>query len=468
MPINSVHPCYKDYKEDAEFTEVFFEGEKAVKAKGTKLLPQLSGQTNDRYKAYKDRAVVFGVVPRTVQALVATAFRKDPSFVLPKNLEYLRDDCTGTGVPLSSFAMRLLSHLLVGGRAGILVDLPKDGGSPFFVLYDGDDLLNWNEEVGQEFVVLENSSLVRNPDDKFEMVEEEGYRELSIENGEYVVRLWGLDAKGNPEVIETSQPLRYGRPLDFIPFAPVSSFGVEYEVSCPPMLPLAQLAHKAYCLSADKHLALHVLAVPTPVIVSSVDKDDFGTLELGCDRALLLPEGSNAFYLEFAGQGLGALEKAEQFLQDQMSALGAKMILGSTGSSTEKAAGVFSREVTSNSILVSVLTAMEAALNKSLKWAAEWVAANPDETQFKISKELLTTTIDANMLTALTNAYMSGAIDLDTYFFNLLEGGFISAETDKQTFAANLEKQKAASDKREKALQPTPAPVVGVDNAEKV
>jgi hypothetical protein len=468
MPINSVHPSYTSYKEDAEYTKLFFEGEKAVKAAGQKLLPPLSGQSAARYKAYKDRAVVFGVVQRTVQALTATSFRKDPAFILPPALEYMHADCTGTGVPLSSFTMRLLAHLLVGGRAGILVDLPKDGGAPFLVLYDGDDLRNWSEESDFEFVVLENSSLVRDPDDKFNLVECEGWRELAIEGGEYVVRLWESDEKGKPFVAETSQPMKFGKPLNYLPFAPVSSFGVEYEVCTPPLLSLAQLAGKAYTLSADKHLALHVLAVPTPVIISDIDADSFGTLELGCDKALLLPAGSSASYLEFAGQGLGAIETAEQFLQDQMAALGAKMILGSTGNSTEKAAGVFSREVTSNSILVSVLTSMEAALNKSLKWAAEWVGADVDSAQFKISKELLTTTMDANMVTALTQAYLQGAIDLDVLFHNLSEGGFIPAETTKETFADNLKKQQAEALKREKSLQPEPAPVQTLDNTEKV
>jgi hypothetical protein len=440
MPIFSLHPDYADYKIDAEFTEVFFEGEKAVKSKGEKLLPRLSKQSNERYKSYKDKAVVFGVVARTVQALIATTFRKDPVFVLPKKLEYLREDCTGTGVPLISFAMNLLSNLLVTGRAGVLVDMPESGGLPFLVLYDGDDITNWADD----FVVLENSRLERDPNDKFNMIETEGYLELSLDKGEYFVRTWGMDEKGNPIVLSTVQPLRFEKPLKFIPFAPVSSFGVEYDVSTPPMLPLAQLTHKSYMLSADKYLALHVLAVPTPVIISDIDETEMGVLELGCDKALILPAGSDVKYLEFTGQGLGALEKAEQFLQDQMAALGAKMILGSTGNSTEKAAGVYDRSATSNSILVSVITSMEAALNKVLKWSAEWVGSNTDEAYCKFSKELLITNMDANMVNALVQAYLSNAIDVDTLWHNLSEGGFISAETDKDSFVANLKNSELA------------------------
>lgn len=456
MGIELTHPDYEDYKKAAEYCEWFMEGEWEVKSKGEKLLPRLSGQDNCKYEAYKQRAIVYGVVPRTVSALVATAFRKEPSFILPEKLQYLLEDCTGTGVPLLSYTMRLLSEILVTGRAGSLVDMPEEGGNPVFVLYDGDDIRNYSMESGEEFVVLENSTLVRDPDDKFKLVEKEGYRELALENGQYVVRVWEQDEEGEPQVVKTIVPVRFGRPLSFIPFAPVTSFGVEYEVSLPPILPLAQLAHKAYMISADRQLAIHVIAIPTPVVSADIDKGEFGVLNLGPDTCLLLPANGKASFLEFTGQGLSAIEKAEKDIQDMMAALGARLLMGQNASS-EKAAGVRSRDEVANSVLISALTALEAAMNRILKWAAEWVGADPDEAYCKISKELTATTVDANTVNALVAAYQKNSIDLDTLFFNLAEGGYISAETDKETFAKNLESQ---------ASKETPVPVQGVDNTQ--
>ncbi len=438
MGISSVHPDYPSYKEAAEFCETFQEGEWAVKAKAEKLLPRLSGQNNDKYKAYKDRAIVFGVVPRTVTALIATAFKKSPVFKLPEKLQYLLTDCTNSGVPLQNFVMRTLQELLVTGRAGILVDMPEEGGKPFFVLYDGDDITNWYEDDTEPFVVLENSRLVRKPDDKFEFEEREGWRELTIENGQYVVNLWEKDEKGEEYIVDQVQPLRFGSPLSEIPFAPISAFGVEFEPSLPPILPLAQLAHKSYLVSSDRMLACHVIAVPTPWVSASIDKDEFGEMKLGPDACLLLPENSKVQFLEFTGQGLAAIEKLEEDIRNMMGALGARLLMGQD-SSSEKARGVQAREEIANSVLTSVLTSLEAAINKVLKWAAYWEGADPDEAYCKLNKELLSSNIDANTLNALFSAYQNGSIDLNTLFHNLSEGAYIAPETDIEAFKKGLE-----------------------------
>lgn len=454
MGIRSVHPSYPEYKKAAEFCEVFHEGEWAVKAKGEKLLPRLSEQTTDKYNAYKDRAIVFGVVPRTVTALIATAFKKAPVFVLPEKLQYLLNDCTNTGVPLQNFVMRTLQELLVTGRAGILVDMPEVGGNPFFVLYDGDDILNWYEDDVEPFVVLENNKLVRDPEDKFEFEEKSGWRELTLQDGQYVINLWGVDDEKNEVIEDTVTPLRFGRPLTEIPFAPISAFGVEFEPSLPPILPLAQLSHKSYGISADRQLAVHLISVPTPVVAfDGLDVDSFGDLKLGPDAGLLLPSSSAKWgFLEFTGQGLGAVEKAEADIREMMGALGARLLMGQE-SSSEKARGVQAREEIANSVLTSVMTSLESAINKVLKWAAYWLGEDPDEAYCKLNKELVSVNVDANTLNALFTAYQNGSIDLKTLFHNLSEGSYVAPDTDLESFKEGL-------DDRVEDLQPeTPVDV---------
>lgn len=463
MGIRSVHPSYPEYKKAAEFCEVFHEGEWAVKAQGEKLLPRLSEQTTDKYNAYKDRAIVFGVVPRTVTALIATAFKKAPVFVLPEKLQYLLNDCTNTGVPLQNFVMRTLQELLVTGRAGILVDMPEVGGNPFFVLYDGDDILNWYEDDIEPFVVLENDRLVRKPDDKFAFDEKSGWRELAInENGEYVVNLWELDDRDEEFIAETIQPLRAGKPLREIPFAPISAFGVEFEPSLPPILPLAQLSQKAYLVSADRMLACHVISIPTPYVAfDGLDTDTFGDLKLGPDAGILLPSGTaKCGFLEFTGQGLGAVEKVESDIRDMMGALGARLLMGQE-SSSEKATGVRVREEIANSVLTSVLTSLEAAINKVLKLAAYWLSVNPDEVYCKLNKELISTNIDANTLNALFTAYQNGSIDLKTLFHNLSEGSYVPPDTDLETFKEGLSDKESVE-----AAQDLDSQRPGVDNSQ--
>lgn len=466
MPVNSTSHDYEDYRKVADFTEIFYAGEVAIKKAGVKLVPKLSGQSDAEYKAYLDRAPIFSAVPRTVSALISTAFKKEPVFKLPPKLEYLRTDCTGTGVPLLAFTMQILRELLVTGRSGILVDLPREGGSPFLIGYDGDDILNYSQDE-EPFVVLENETMVRNPDDKFDIVEKEGWRELSVEGGEYIVRLWEANEKGEPFVAEETRPLRFGRPLTEIPFVPVNTYGTDFSITEPPMLPLAQISHKHLLAACDYALALHVACCPSVLIYADIDKEEFGEFKLGPSACHILPAGSKAEWLEFSGQGITPLQLALDRYENMMGALGARLLMGQDASS-EKAAGVHSRDQIANSVLTSVLTSLELALTKVLKIVAHWSGVEEDETLCSLNKELFNTVMDANMVNALVTAYMNNAIDIDVLYHNLQEGAFLPVGSDKQTFAANLKKQQDELAKREAASKPAPVPVQGVDNAEKV
>lgn len=461
MPINSTHPDYPEYKKVAEFVETFQKGEVAIKKAGEKLVPRLSDQTDAEYKAYVDRAPIFSVVPRTVSSLISAAFQKEPFFSLPEKLEYLRDDCTNTGVPLLTFAMKVLKELLVTGRAGILVDMPEAGGKPFFVSYDGDDIRNWGGEGENQFIVIENSTLTANPEDKFDLVEEQGFMELVLEDGEYAVNIWTEDDKGDYSIKETKQPLRFGRPLDFIPFAPINSYGSDLSITEPVMLPLAQISHKHLLAACDYALALHVACCPSVMIYADVDKEEFGSFKIGPSATHILPSGSKAEWLEFTGQGIEPLQQALDRYENMMAALGARLLMGHN-SSSEKATGVKSRDAISVSVLTSVLVALETALNKALKWAAYWGAADESEAYCKINKELVVTNIDSNTINALVTAYQNNSIDLETLFHNLREGSYISPETDLETFSKNLEERaKELSDSVESI-----ATGEGVDNSQ--
>ena len=104
MPIDTKHPEYLEFYPLWEKCEDFVEGEEAVKRAGETYLPRLSGQTANKYENYKQRAVFYAAAARTVAGLVGSIFRKAPVVSLPKQLEYLRTNATGTGMSLTEVA----------------------------------------------------------------------------------------------------------------------------------------------------------------------------------------------------------------------------------------------------------------------------------------------------------------------------------------------------------------------------
>lgn len=450
MPVSTHHPEFAENEHIWEMCEDFVAGEQKVKAAGTKYLPKLSGQTPAKYEAYKDRAPFFGGVARTVSALTGAMFRKLPAINLPTALEYMRRDATGTGMSLNEVAIALTTEIMKTGRAGVLVDRDDIGGKPYLVTYDADDITNWDITPGNEFIVLEECKIERNPDDKFELMERERYRELTFDsNGDYIVNIWEetvVDAKSNKteyRIVQVIQPIKNGRPIQYIPFCAISPTGLDLDIDRPPILDMVNVLLAWWRVSADHAHAIHTICVPTPVVSDDgLLEDEKFVMSLGPDAVLKLSTGGKATFLEFTGQGLSEVTKHKEQLMDMLGSLGARLVVGTGNKTTiETAEGARIREATGSAILGSIIASVEAALEKVLRWAADWENADPETVEVKLNRELVSTSIDANMLTAMLNAVAQDKMSFDTFYKNLESAGLtdpgISAEAERERIKNN-------------------------------
>lgn len=445
MPINTVHPEVKEYIPIWDMVGDFYEGEIAVKKAGTKYLPKLGGQTSAKYEAYKKRGIFYSAISRTCNALVGAIYRKPPAIALPSQLEYLRKDATGTGMSLIELAITLTLEIMKTGRAGILVDRSKDGGRPYFVLYDADDIINWDITPGNEFIVLEEEQIVRDSEDRFSLQEIEGYRELTYDaNGDYIVNIWMPKAKSKQfEIVDTVQPLKNGRPIQYMPFCVVSPTGLDFKIDKPPVLDMVHVLEKHFQISCDYANAIHTICIPTPYITGVNNDDGKFVLNLGSDTVLLPPDiNSKVGFLEFSGNGIKSVEDALTKLEGMLGALGARMV-ETTGAKTliETAEGARTREAVATAILGSVIASVEAAIEKGLVWAAEWENANPSEVGVKLNRELVSANLDANMVSSLLSAVNSGKMSFETFYHNLEEAGMtdpgVSVDTERERLKNN-------------------------------
>lgn len=428
MPISSQHPQLDKYKEIYEFLEDFYDGEQEVKGKAKKYVPMLSGQSQKKFQDYVNRGMFYNAFSKTIDALIGSAFNVAPAINLPKHLEYLRMDATGQGTSLTELAMALCVEALKTGRAGLLVDRPADGGAPYLVVYDCDDIINWRDGY---FIVLEDEQLEPKEDDPYEFEEVEGFRELTIIDGEYVVRIWreNTDPKTKTKepyrIVETYIPEKFGRSMDDIPFVFIGPNGLDSDIGRPPLLDLANVQKIHFQVECDRANAVHVSCIPTPYITGLQPEENF-ELKMGSDACIVLPDvSSKVGFLEFQGQGLDPVIKYLEKLESTMAALGARVAENRQNNRTliETATGSRIRESLSVSTLGSIIATVEAALNKCVKWAAEWEGANPDDVSITLNKEVVSANMDANMVNALMGAVQAGLISQDTFYAKLSDAG---------------------------------------------
>ena len=454
MPIDTKHPEYKEYSPLWDKCKDFTDGEEVVKAAGVSYLPRLSGQSDAKYKSYKQRSIFYAAAARTVAGLVGAIFRKTPVISLPKKLEYLRKDATGTGMSLNEVAIRIITEIMITGRSAMIVDRPEEGGQSYISVYDAVDITNWSLE--ENFVVLRENTLKSSEDDKYVLEEKEVYRELTLnEFDEYVVRLWtkdGGDKSDEWQYVEI-QPIQNGRAIKFIPFTCIAPSGLDYEIDKPPILDLVNVMEKHYQISADYANALHVSALPTPFVAANINTEDNTTFNIGTDVAWVLPQGAKAGFIEFTGQGLSPIEKALDKLENMLAALGARLIeTRKVASVAETAEGIRTKESAATAILSQIVASAEAGLEKILSWAAEAENADAEEVSVKLNRELVQAPLDANMLNALAKSLQEGSISPELFYHNLEEAGMATPDSTFEIEQSRIKLQKEIKKEEDRIL----------------
>ena len=110
-------------------------GTTAMRRAGQRWLPREANESWTAWRARLARSVLFNGLSRTVQALAGRPFSRPVALAdADETMMRLAADTDGEGTGLGSFAGMLLRALLTDGMVHILVDRPRRGGDPYFVL----------------------------------------------------------------------------------------------------------------------------------------------------------------------------------------------------------------------------------------------------------------------------------------------------------------------------------------------
>lgn len=427
-------------------------GEAAVKAKGETLLPNpcVSGSTGESrtesaavYARYKDRALFVNIVGRTRSSLVSAVFRKAPKLSLPTNLQYMAGDCDGAGVSIYQQSQAALSEVMATGRGGLLTDYPAvDGAASVadmragliranIVHYTASQIVNWQySRVGGKSV-LTRVVLCEQADDVngFESKSVEQRRELAIENGRYVVRLWRKDDKGAwVQFGESVEPKQHsGAAWKVIPFTFIGALNNDANIDAAPMYDLACVNRKHYQLGADWYNALYFAGNPQPTMTGLTEAwrdwlQNQGVV-LGSRAVLPLPVGG-AYQLVTCPAD-SAIQKELADLVAQMIALGARLVQpGEVSKTATQAAG---EQEVSHSVVSLAAENVSDAYVAALKFAQLFMGG-AGECEYRLNGDIAGYAIDAQMLAAVVAAVQGGMVPKSDAVAFLQRAGLIDSE----------------------------------------
>jgi Domain of unknown function (DUF4055) len=402
------------------------EGQTAIHKAGERYLPKLSGQEKQEYDAFKKRAQFYGATSRTIDAFQGMVMRVPPAI---DNENKLLEDITAQGNTLFEFIDDILEDALVVGFGGMLVEhtpmvegittlaqAQSSGARPYLVEYDAQNILNWKESGGAfTQLVLEESELV----DKSEFEREALtiYRALDLdESGNYRQRRFIKSKEKIDEFIQVGNdiyPLMNGAKLREIPFYFIGDCD-----ELPPLIDLVDLNISHYMSTADLENGCHYTGIPQPWL-AGVQLNAGETLSIGGTNAWIFSDPSvKAEYLEFTGQGLGALEKRIEAKEKQMAALGAKMLSDTVVAETATGAGL--RSTGELSVLSQMSSNVSKVLSRACTFMYQW--AGLPEVEIVLNKDYLPSMITPQELIALVQTWQAGAISTETLFWNLQQG----------------------------------------------
>lgn len=461
------HEQHGAYSEKWRRAREVIAGEDAVKAAGERYLPKLTGMETTEYTAYKDRTKFLGATSRTLEGLTGMVFRVDPMVGKAKagakaqTIEQLEADATLQGETLVDYSKNLVREVLSVGRAGTLVDYSDQQKRPYFASYCPENIWNWQtnlvdgkhvltmvllHEQSEEPASAESLASAKADDlAELEQVSVERLRLIFLQDigasKQCVVRVFEkVESKKNRidwRLVEERIPLRKGRPLDFVPFVFHNSDNSKPGCCKLPLEDIISVNLHHYRLSADYNHGLHFTALPT-AWVAGFPADS--KLNIGASVAWVTDNvQAKAGFLEYTGQGLGAIREAIADDKKDMAILGARL-LEEQKREAETSETLRIRQSGETSVLSSLAKACSRGISTAMKIAYWWGSTEvspsdvPDEqASIVLNTDFVESRLAPEEQAALVSSWIAGAISHKTVLEQFRKGEILpSGRTDEE------------------------------------
>ncbi|HHZ94693.1 MAG TPA: DUF4055 domain-containing protein [Flavobacteriales bacterium] len=409
----------------------------------TKSQSSMTTEGRNKYNKYLSNAYFLGATGMTVTGLSGLISAKKPVKNIPASVAYLDKNINGKGQSLRDFSDDAVNEAFTAVWSGILVARPTtpEGASkldeeqqnlrPKLLHYKFESIINWDYEVINNIeklslLVLKESTTKR---DGFEVKSVFQYRVLELINGFYAQSLYDEDG----ELLEAPASVIFnGKPSDEIPFywivaATRTKAVIDDLVDC-------NFEH--YNIYADYGSKLHYSSfiiytengvtngASNNMVIGNGVKWNGGE---GAEFGVLQPDGN-------ADSHRIALQDTET----RMSALLASILKPNT-SGAESAEAKSLDKVTQNTVSASVAITVSEAITKGLNFASRTMGGTEDA-EFMLNTDYDPTLLNAQLLTSMLAARMSGDMSKQTLYENMQKGDIANPDRtfeDEQALITN-------------------------------
>lgn len=269
------------------------------------------------------------------------------------------------------------------------------------------------------------------------------YRELLLEVQDdgsriYRQRVFKEDPLGLPMKVIT--PLVRGNPLRFIPVVFFGAHSNAADVEKPPLLDIVDLNLKHYRTYAELEYGRFYTALPTYYAPGNAD-NDAAEYHIGPGTVWEVPSGETPGILEFKGEGLKTLERALNEKEQQIAAIGGRMMPGASKSTSESNQQSALREANEQSLLLNVITALEEGMTQVVRYWLMFRDVPLSDTagvRYEIDTTFLSTALDARAIRAVQQLVEQGHLTVDHLYEVWIKYGLIPSSETLEEFKVKM------------------------------
>ncbi len=491
MPVDTPHAEYTALARVWRMIRDCIGGSRFIKGGAQTYLPILAEQNPQDYQAYRDRALFFNATQQTAKGFHGLIYAKPPMIDSPSKLDAIMKDATLGGTSFLDYCKDVVREQVTVSRGGSLIDFDPDENRTFVSLYKAENILNWKTmrikgqmmlsllvlfEYDPQYIPM-TANAPQTPDE-FDSTQYEQWRVYKLNDdgngGGYVTcEIWrrvqtakkiNLPGTGGPAMatnsfkkIDEITPTRRSKTLQQIPFVFHGSENGLPDCNKPLMEDLSEVNVSHYRTSADLENALHTLGVPTPYVTGHTAGEDDDEIQLGSTRALIFSNADAKVGFLALKDDLNSLRTAMQDKQEQMAALGARM-LEPQKKAVEAAETHRLRQTSQTSTLTNISLVGSSTLTMVLKWLYWWMSTEDSPAQIddklclvKLNEEFIDSSVDPILFQNMLAALSAGKISYEVWFNWLQKGEIIGPDV-------SMEEEQAAI--QEHINMPTPMPVM--------
>lgn len=205
---------------------------------------------------------------------------------------------------------------------------------------------------------------------------------------------------------------------------------------------IANINLNYYGVAVERRNVIHFVGNPFFMGSGINTRDSAGnelTITLGSSIAQIFQEpNADMKIVETQGTGLAFNESYLNDCKSTMAALGARLLVPESNAQvSEKTTEM--KTAGYRATIMQIANTASRAITQALKIIAEWEGQNPDEVKLELNTDYNLSEMDAQTITALVQAWQTGAIRQEDMFKKLQKGEIIESEISFDDFKNNLE-----------------------------